>query len=372
LKKPFDPATVRRVLIFRIGSMGDTAVALPVFHQIAKVFPNAERRLLTNLPLMDKAIPTVALLENSGLVHGYVDYPSRTRSLSILWSLRKRIRSFGPDVFIYMTECWRRNVRRDEMFFRLCGIPHSIGLPVTEEMRFCRYMPEIGLYEHETSRTARCVEELGRIDLQDPAMWDLKITAEERAATDDALQPLGTMPFIAASIGTKMQVKEWGVENWSQVMPRLAARMPGYGLVLVGSADEAEQSAQVAAAWPGTVLNLCGKLAPRPNADVLRRARLFLGQDSGNMHLAALGGTPCVAVFSAHNLPGIWFPFGNGHRVLYHKTDCYGCHLEVCREQAKKCILSITPDEVMQAVEDLLVRANATFPILSEWPMQST
>jgi ADP-heptose:LPS heptosyltransferase len=67
------------------------------------------------------------------------------------------------------------------------------------------------------------------------------------------------------------------------------------------------------------------------------------------MHLAASVGTVCVSIFSARNRPGIWFPFGNAHEVIYHKTDCFGCNLEVCTIEKKKCILSISVDEVVAA-----------------------
>jgi ADP-heptose:LPS heptosyltransferase len=72
------------------------------------------------------------------------------------------------------------------------------------------------------------------------------------------------------------------------------------------------------------------------------------------MHLAAAVGTRCVAIFAARNPPGQWFPLGAGHRVIYRQTDCYGCGLDVCIKQRKKCILSITIDEVISAVKDLL------------------
>ena len=70
--------------------------------------------------------------------------------------------------------------------------------------------------------------------------------------------------------------------------------------------------------------------------------------------LAASVQTPCVAIFAARNKPRMWFPYGGGHRVLYHRVDCWGCGLETCTEQRKKCILSITVDEVIHALREVL------------------
>jgi ADP-heptose:LPS heptosyltransferase len=74
------------------------------------------------------------------------------------------------------------------------------------------------------------------------------------------------------------------------------------------------------------------------------------------MHLAGAVGTPCVAIFSARSLPGQWFPRGARNTMIYHQTECFGCGLEVCVQHSKKCLLSITVDEVMQAVGKHLSR----------------
>jgi ADP-heptose:LPS heptosyltransferase len=137
---------------------------------------------------------------------------------------------------------------------------------------------------------------------------------------------------------------------------------PDCGVVFVGAMDEFDRSERVAEGWTGPKLNLCGRLTPRQSAVILREAVFFIGHDSGPMHLAAAVGTACVAIFSARNKPNVWFPYGHQHRVIYHRTDCYGCGLEVCERFRKKCIASITVREVLQAIEhlssELMQRAN--------------
>ena len=48
--------SAKRVLIYRLGSLGDTLVALPALHLVARAFPDAERRMLTNFPVKVKAL----------------------------------------------------------------------------------------------------------------------------------------------------------------------------------------------------------------------------------------------------------------------------------------------------------------------------
>jgi ADP-heptose:LPS heptosyltransferase len=101
-------------------------------------------------------------------------------------------------------------------------------------------------------------------------------------------------------------------------------------------------------------VNLCGRLSPRETAAVLEYAAVFLGPDSGPMHLAACAGVPCVIALSARGLPGVWFPAGLKHRILYHKVNCYGCNLETCVAEARKCLTAISVNEMAAAVQSVL------------------
>jgi heptosyltransferase-3 len=356
---------VERVLIYRLGSLGDTVVALPCFHQIARAFPDAERRLLTNIPVHAKAPAAFAVLDGSGLVHDYLPYPIATRNFAELITLQREIRAFRAQVLVYLTP--RRtagDVLRDAAFFRLCGIQRLIGLPLGRDLRVNKMNVTTGDCEPEAARLARLMRSLGRIDLDDRANWDLGLTIAEHKRAAEVLEPVQGRPLLACCIGTKMQAKDWGGENWRKVLDALAEQLPQYGLVLIGAGDESANSGAAATAWAGRTVNLCGKLTPRESAAVLARARIFLGHDSGPMHLAATVGTPCVAVFAARNRPRIWFPWGDHHEVIYHRTDCWDCDLDVCIEQKKKCLTSIAPAEVLSAVHRVLARVNAAHSVV--------
>jgi heptosyltransferase III len=346
---------VRRLLIFRLGSLGDTVVALPCFRLIARRFPDAERHLLTVLPVSDKAAPIESVLGGSGLVHGVMRYPVGLRDPAALLALGRRIRAFRPDLLIYLAEPrGRAAVWRDVMFFRLSGAKRILGAPLGEELRRNRTLPD-GTWEAEASRLARCLEPLGDAATERRESWDLALTEAERSAAAEALAGWpGARGFIALSIGTKFAVNDWGDENWRETLVDLGLRRPGLGLVTLGVAGEAARSQAIAVAWPGPRLDLCGRLGVRESAALLARARLFLGHDSGPMHLASAVGTPVVAVFSARNRPGIWFPQGAGHRVLYRQTPCFGCGLAECTHYRKMCIASIAPQEVVAAAEAAL------------------
>jgi heptosyltransferase-3 len=345
----------KRVLIYRLGSLGDTLIALPALHLVARAFPTAERRMLTNFPVNVKAPPAAAILEGSGLVHGYFRYSVGTRSLMELLLLWWTLRRWRPDVLIYLGAARGvESARRDAAFFKLCGLTRQVGVPVTEAMQENLWMESEQALEPEGARLARNIAALGDAALDAPQSWDLRLTDAEQAKAAEALAGAGQQPVIAVSVGTKVQSKDWGRDNWRALLGRLGALYPEYALVLNGAPEESEASEFAAEGWRavnhGPVINVCGKLTPRESAAAFGLAKLFVGHDSGPMHLAAAVQTPCIAIFAARNKPRVWFPYGRQHRVLYHRVECWGCGLETCIVEQKRCLTSITVDEVVAAV----------------------
>ena len=83
--------------------------------------------------------------------------------------------------------------------------------------------------------------------------------------------------------------------------------------------------------------------------------------------VSRLQAVPVPAPFATRLMPQFsrsrfLLPHGDQHRVIYHEVDCMGCGLETCIVQKKKCLMSITVDEVAGAVEASLGEATASAP----------
>jgi len=355
------PDRVNRLLIWRIGSLGDTAVALPVFHMLAARFVGAERRVLTNFPDSDRAAPLQSVLGDAGFADGYFAYPHATRDVRRLAALRRDIAAWRPDLAVYLNAPRpRRALWRDRLFLRACGVRSVVAMPDTDALALHRGPDAEGVYEKEASRLVRCVAPVGAAAIDDPAAWSLRLSAAERAAADALLDGwAGRGRFVALSIGAKIAIKDWGDDNWRSVLAGLAADEPSLGLVLTGGEADRLRSEALAGGWRGPALNLCG-VPPRESAAVIERARLYAGHDSGPMHLAASVGTPIAAVFCDHLKPGLWFPFGAAHRVFYPGLAFSGGAPSVRREAAGETgIADIPPYQVLDACRGLL-RAGRT------------
>jgi ADP-heptose:LPS heptosyltransferase len=344
-------------LIHRLGSLGDTIVALPSFHLVRAAFPEAHVTLLTNCTYGSWMPPIASILDGSRLVDDYLEYPRHLRDPRQLLALRRRIAKGRFDCVVYLSTPKGSLVKsvRDALFFLGCGIARQVGVPYRRTDLHPLPIPGTDRFRPEAERLTGCLRRLGRPDLREDRWWDLCLTDGERRQADEFLGKVtDSSPLLAVCVGTKVDVKDWTEGNWMALIRRLAPRYRGHGLVAVGAHSDSERSERVLSEWEGPTLNLCGKLPARVSAAVLERCALFLGHDSGPMHLAASVGTPCVAIFSGQSLPGVWDPRGEVHRVLSHPTSCRGCQLDVCRERQKECILSIGVDRVFLAVVDLL------------------
>jgi heptosyltransferase-3 len=305
------------IVIYRLGSLGDTVVALPCFHAIAKAHPYTERIVLTNFPVSAKAAPLEGIIGGSGLIHRAMAYPVGTRSLRTLWALRRELRALGADTLYYLTPprglaaAWR-----DWVYFKLCGFRRIIGAPLSTDLQINRTINAQGHQEHEALRLARCMADIGRIDVDDPSLWDLRLLAAERQRAQAVIHSLQAGHYMAINMGGKLASKDWGMDHWLPLLQRITLAHPQLGLLVVGGPEDQGRAQEVSGIWRGPMVNACGALTPRESAAALEGACLFVGHDSGPMHLAAAMGVRCIGLFGNENLPAKWHPFGEHHLVL--------------------------------------------------------
>ena len=96
------------------------------------------------------------------------------------------------------------------------------------------------------------------------------------------------------------------------------------------------------------LLNIAGRSDVRTLAALLKRSTLFVGNDTGAMHIAAAVGTPVVGLFGPSN-PLEWGPRGGRAETIYKGLDCRICFHPTCRRGEDNCMKLITVEEVMAA-----------------------
>lgn len=355
------PEAVRRVLVFHIGSLGDTLVSLPALWAIRDNFPNARRTLLTKTSARPGIPVGRDILDGTGLFHEFHlfdgDYHAYGRNLSrleklwgalkLLWTLR-----WGRyDVVVYLAPSVREQAQidRDRLFFRWAGVRWVIG---ARQMRAIM-QPGHPLARVE-SEASLLLRRLDRAGLSLPplrkARIDLALQPDELAWADAwrRSQPgSDRLHWIAVAPGSNLSSKLWPRERYQAVIQRLIDEYDVWP-VIFGGPQDIEAGERLVQAW-GRGVNTAGRFTIRQSAAALHRCAVYVGNDTGTMHLAASSGVPCVAVFSARDLPGKWEPLGPDHTVLRRNVGCAGCMLVACEELDRLCLRQISVEEVFDA-----------------------
>lgn len=353
---------LERILVFRIGHLGDNLVALPAYWAIRKALPDAHLCLLSNADSQNPHyISASSVIPKTGLFDSYLSYPTSISSFERLLrsiELIRKLRLGRFDAAFYLMPRIRsiKQIERDLSFFRLAGIRRVFGADHLRNKILPRRAGGGTLpVESEAQYLLDCVAESGIDTRQYEVLEPLQLTNEEIARAEQFISDNfgeGKSPnLIAVAPGSKWESKVWPEDNFEEVIKKLVQDFKVQPIVF-GGTEDIEKAQRLVAKW-ATGAIAAGKLNVRESAAALARCRLYIGNDTGTMHLAAAVGTPCVAIFAAVDYPGRWYPLGEEHRVFRKSVECEGCQSAKCFNQGL-CLSLIGPDEVYEAAGEIL------------------
>ena len=350
-----------KILVYHIGSLGDTLVAVPALWAVRDNFPDAHITMMTDDHPGRGLVQSRDVLDGSGLIDDYILYPvGNPRALiSLLFHLRTE--KFDSLVYLIRAHEKIRRIRRDRLYFRLAGIHRHFGTRTS----FYRSFPN--RHQVPMAEVPRAADtflsRLRRDGLTTPPSGkgriDVNIGKREHEKVDVWLSGLpsdGKRRWYAVGLGSKMPCKIWPFERYLDVSRRLAERYDLWPVMFGGPGDREAGDRLVREAGRGYVA--AGALGVRDSIAAMERCSFFLGNDTGTMHMAASCGLKCVVPFSSRAAPGEWNPYGEGHVVFRTPVSCEGCGLEVCETHGMKCILSISVEQVLAACIEIYERGS--------------
>lgn len=165
--------------------------------------------------------------------------------------------------------------------------------------------------------------------------------------------------IIALHIGARQKERLWPAEKFSQLIDELFKK--NLNVVLLGSIEDIERGNKILSLLKSesggdkTIISLLGKTNLYQLASIISKCHLFIGHDSGPMHLACAVKTKVIALFG----PGVvelWAPWFKESVVIQSQIPCRGCnkigHFYKCSKNI--CMSDITVTQVLNAVEKLL------------------
>lgn len=341
---------VPTILVYRIGQLGDTLIALPAIEAIRSKYPEHRLVLLTDRhPEEAKYVSSWKVLGETGWFSDVIFYDvSQDRWAALGGYLALIVKLFRQKPGrIFNLSPFRSKLQsfRDKVFFKLVA-PTS------------KYYARLTIHEvgHPTKPLPQLEPEWRRllsiVDGAYASEFHLHIPAVHQEAALHKLRAQGiqfSRRLVAIGHGTKMPSKKWPLEYYVTLGHRILASFHDVDLVVLGGTEDAFEGNELCKEWGKRAHNFSGKLSIYESAAVLELCVTYIGNDTGTMHLAAMTGAPCIALFSARDYPGKWYPYGTDHTVLRRTVECEGCMLDIC-VHGNECMKKLGVDEVFNAV----------------------
>jgi ADP-heptose:LPS heptosyltransferase len=163
-------------------------------------------------------------------------------------------------------------------------------------------------------------------------------------------------PIIGIAPGAGRPICEWGTARFAQLMAILGTKLDCRFVLLGDDQDRSAAALLAATRPPGHAINKAGDIPLEELAWLLHGLDLFIGNDTGPTHLAALLGVPTVNIFPGISNIKAWRAAGARTVTISAPTPCAPCHLsdlDDCRHE-HACMTGITVDYVAAAALRLL------------------
>jgi heptosyltransferase-2 len=191
--------------------------------------------------------------------------------------------------------------------------------------------------------------------LTDEVHITLRVPDAARQRAMQTLVEAGARPHashIAVGAGASYgSAKCWPPDRFAKALNALLSRTDA-DVILFGTPSELPVSVAIAAELQRAPLNLTGKTSIADLPALLSQCHLFLGNDSGAMHVAAAVGLPVVAIFGPTDPEGT-APVTPRLTIVQQKPYCSPCFLRRCPTD-HRCMTSVTPAMVESALKSAL------------------
>ena len=313
----------KKIICIKEDEIGDFIYTLPVYETLRNLYPDAEITVLCR-PFGQQ------LLKNSLSVNKVISsYRETEKRYDLVVDLRGTI----PSTWLGVRCFPAYRLDRGSIRFR---------------------NKKSGTHPHESEANRQIIAPLLEENKPLPVP-KIEIGDEDREAALDFLKDSGVHgPFALFHTGARRVLKKWPLDRVAEIM-RFVYERYGFACVLVGDKADAADALLLQKMTNVPVYVAAGKLPLLPFAALCETASLYLGNDSGPLHIACAMGTPSIGLYG----PGdpIFHPRSANARYIHHILECNPCDQVHCKYPDNPCIQRISISEV-QGVIDALMEEN--------------
>jgi lipopolysaccharide heptosyltransferase II len=341
MKKNNPVPAPKKILIVRLDRIGDVVLSTPVIKALRAAYPDSHIAFLVRPYAADAVIGNPYLDE--------VITFNKERTFSFAMGLRKK--KFDMAVILHPTE-------RTHWIAFLAGIPIRVGYDLKMGILLTRRVPHTKQYglKHEIDNGLDILRYVGIENKERELYFPINSQSEIKIANMFARNHIQAGDkVVVINPSASCRSKMWRPENFAILGDKLVEKF-GAKIIVLGDTADIAISDSVTNAMKKPSINLAGKTTVSDIASILKRAKLFISNDSGPVHIARAIGTPVIAIFGRSDRglsPKRWGPTGPHDLVIHKDAGCEICLAHNCII-AFKCLELVTPAEVIQAASTIL------------------
>jgi len=347
----------QKILVLRLSAVGDVIRTLPAVKALKEHAPSASVTWIVEEP-------SQAFLESQPEVDSVILFPRKRwtkgiKSLGTVWQTIGEMREFiaGLRKRKFDVVLDFHGILKSGLLSFLSGSSKRIGYDrsSTKEWNCLFSNVKVKLPKEKMSRFERNFALLRGMGLEVKDInYSLHIPPHDREYVASFLKSSATSlkrPLIAIHPGTSMKAffKRWPPDQYARLADRLVRELSASVLFTWGAGElESVEGIRREMGEPSL-------LGPKTEtltqlAEVYRQCDLYVGGDTGPMHIASLMGIPAVVIYGPTD-PVENEPFGR-HIKIRKEVGCSPCHNYPCRELL--CVKAISADEVFKATKEIL------------------
>jgi len=333
----------RKILVIQTAYIGDVILVTPLFSALKQHLPQVLIECLTT--------PAAAeVLRNNPHVDRLIAYDKHgsRKGLSGLYRLMRELKSNQ----YHMVLAPHRSLRT-ALLVHSTGAPIRIGFDKNCGAWWYTHRCRYDSQQHETARNLSLLSALGiHADSLPPEIYP---DAENRTAVDQltADAPKNSR-WVALAPGSVWPTKRWPESYYRELAARLTA--DGCTVFLLGGQEDRPLCRRIAEGLSSQVVDASGALSLRASAELLRRCRILVTNDSAPMHLASAAGTRTLALFGP-TVPAFGFaPYARESVVLERTLECRPCTTHGSRRcpiKTHACLAGITVSMVYDQLKQM-------------------
>jgi lipopolysaccharide heptosyltransferase I len=349
------PENPQRILIIRLGAIGDVVRTLPALRALRSKFPNAYIAWAVEEGSMDlleghSDLDRIFIVRRSKWSKGFLRLPTTLKEIGAF------VRELRDDHFDLVLDF--HGILKSGVISILSGVPVRVGL----SRNFCKegnYFFNNYHIDLETSALNRIERNIRFIGFLGIARSDynpiIPVTTFDRELVNhffNERQLTGRTPLIAIHPGTsnKTLYKRWSLSSYTQLADTLIERFNAHILWTWGPGEK--ETVEDIVKEMHHESTIAPKVNLRQLAELFRRCHLFVGSDSGPMHIASFVKTPVVVMYGPTD-PVVNAPSQSTPNIMLRKdVSCNPCRNRNCSDVG--CMSAIKPAEVIAAVQDSL------------------